>query len=285
MENFPYQLLDCGDEKKLEQVGPFRFVRPAGQAVWQPSMAAGEWSKADAVFERFAGGDGKWQKFHDKIPAQWVIEVAEIRFLMQQTDFGHLGIFAEQQHNWQTIRGLARAGKKKDDDFNVLNLFAYTGGSTIAAAQGGAKVVHLDASKTSVAWAKENASLNSLSEAPVRWIVDDVQKFVARELRRGHKYNGIILDPPSFGRGTKNELWKIEEHLPLLLVDLAKLLKDSGGFVMLSAHSPGFGPLALENLLRAAMGRSKASYTGHEMYIPAKFGLPLPSGASCLMTF
>ncbi len=275
-----YQLLDCGNGQKLEQVGPYRFVRPASQAVWRPTLSASEWKNVDGVYTRYSGGNGKWSFPGKKPTKEWAIEMAGIGFINKMTDFGHLGIFAEQLDNWKILQELcAPAGERK---LKVLNLFAYTGGSSLAAARGGAEVTHLDASKTSVAWGRENQAQSGLSEAPIRWIVDDVQKFVAREVRRGTFYDGIILDPPSFGRGSKNELWKIEEHLPDLLSELKKIKSKDFKFMLLSAHSNGFTPVALKNLLQDFQGETNGRYEMNEMLIRQKNSeKALPSGACC----
>jgi 23S rRNA (cytosine1962-C5)-methyltransferase len=274
----PYKLIDSGFFQKLEQVGPYRIVRPSAQAVWAPRLDKPEW-KADARFERYSGGDGKWTFFND-LPKSWNISVPSGEMVVKPTDFGHLGIFAEQESNWSQLTQLVKASG--NPEMNVLNLFAYTGGSTLAAARGGAKVVHLDASKTSVSWARENAEAAGLKDHPIRWITDDVSKFVSREVRRGSRYHGIILDPPSFGRGPKGEGWKIEDDLLGLLKDLRQILAEDFSFVLLSAHSQGYTPLALENLLRD-WRLTDVRFESKEMVVEDESGRPLPAGAGCLM--
>ena len=272
-----YQLIDSGNFQKLEQIGPYRMVRPSPQAVWRPRLPKSEWKKVDAEFKRFSGGDGKWSIYNKSMEKHWVIEYGGININLKRTDFGHIGLFAEQVQNWQTIRSLCEG-----QDYNVLNLFAYTGGSSLAAAQGGANVVHLDASKTSVAWARENADSNDLSDKPIRWIPDDAQKFVAKEARRGRKYHGVILDPPTFGRGTKNEVWKIEEHLPILLDGIKEILAPDFKFILLSSHSPGYTPVAMKNNLLEVIGDAKGEFKLEEMLVEeVESGRALPSGASC----
>lgn len=278
-----YQLIDSGDFKKLEQVGEYRISRPSPQAVWRPRLNPDLWQKVDAYFTRFSGGEGKWTILNKKMKKTWDIQVAGIDFKMELTDFGHLGIFPEQAANWSQLQTLVKNGCQSRAEFNVLNLFAYTGGSTLAAALGGAKCVHVDASKTSVAWARENAARNGREELPVRWIVDDVQKFVAREIRRGSRYHGIILDPPSFGRGTKGESWKIEDHLNGLLDQLKQLLADDFAFLLLSAHSNGYTPEGMKNLLGPLVYGVKGHFDAREMLIPEQDQeRMLPSGAYCL---
>lgn len=285
-----YTLIDSGDFQKLEQIGPYRVVRPAAQAVWKPTLGESDWKKVDAHFTRFSGGDGRWTINNHQMPKEWTIEVEANTFLVRLTDFGHLGIFPEQHSNWARLGGLIHgivnapmaAGKIKGD-FSVLNLFAYTGGSTVACALAGAKVVHVDASKTSVAWARENANRSSPSELPVRWIVEDVQKFVGRELRRGSKYQGIILDPPSFGRGTNSEVWNIEEHLTGFLEQLSGVLADDFAFVLLSAHSQGYTPISLSNLMSICTAKTPGEISAEEMVVGEQASKRLlPSGASCL---
>jgi 23S rRNA (cytosine1962-C5)-methyltransferase len=282
-----YQLIDSGNFQKLEQVGPYRFVRPAAQAVWRPRLGPAAWSQVDAHFSRFSGGDGRWEIRNKRLPEHWHLDVPTIgRLVIRLTDFGHLGIFPEQHDNWQTLSELIESravGRPADQPLSVLNLFAYTGGSSLAAARAGAHVAHVDASKTSVAWARENAEASGLGQKPVRWLVEDVQKFVGREVRRGSRYHGVILDPPSYGRGPRGETWKIEEMLPPLLDDLKKLLADDYAFVLLSGHSAGYTPLALINLLGEICEPAQGEFRSHEMVVrEAESGRALPSGASCL---
>ena len=202
--------------------------------------------------------------------------------MIKLTDFGHLGIFAEQRANWLKLAGItAKTGSARE--FRILNLFGYTGGSTLATAAAGAHVTHVDASKTSNAWARDNAEIRGLADKPIRWLTEDVKKFIDREIRRGSCYHGIILDPPSYGRGNKNEVWKIETDLPPLLEKLASLLADDFAFVLLSAHSNGYTPLALENLVQDMVREARGHYEAAEMVIEeVGTGRKLPSGASCL---
>jgi 23S rRNA (cytosine1962-C5)-methyltransferase len=305
-----YKLIDSGHFQKLEQVGPWRIVRPAAQAVWNPrlrEMTDGEvldaraWTQADAIFTRFSGGDGRWEIRSRKLPESWSIPIPYVgQMIIKLTDFGHLGIFPEQHRNWkklsEIIQGTTHTGSTP---FQVLNLFAYTGGSTLACARAGAHVTHVDASKTSVTWARENSEASGLGKAPIRWIVDDVSKFVAREVRRGSQYHGIILDPPSYGRGPKGETWKIEDMLPELLVQLKQILAPNFRFVLLSSHSAGYTPLSLTNLVGDLWPFSKGGdrqVVAEEMVVyespsldPKEMskdggeeGRALPSGASCL---
>ncbi|MDH5526633.1 MAG: class I SAM-dependent methyltransferase [Nitrospirota bacterium] len=272
-----YQLIDSGDGRKLEQVGPHLLVRPAAQAVWRPRLPKGRWKAADAVFVREGEGDMSWTA-RKPLPDQWAIELAGATFRIKTTGFGHLGLFAEQQGNWAWIREQVKtlAGRTQRPP-SVLNMFAYTGGSTLAALAAGAEVTHLDASRGIVDWARENAALSGLADAPCRWMVDDVRKFVQRELRRERVYDGIILDPPSFGRGSKGQVWKIEEHLAPLLADCRALMGAAPGFVLLSAHTPGFSPIALQNMLADAMPEGRMT-CGEMTIAEAEGGRLLPSG-------
>lgn len=278
-----YRLIDCGNFQKLEQVGPWRLVRPAAQAVWRPRLGEQEWQNVDAVYTRFSGGDGKWTIKNKKLPERWTIDIDSIgKLVIRMTEFGHLGIFPEQHTNWKRMADIVRKRVAAGSAQNVLNLFAYTGGSTLACANAGANVVHLDASKTSVAWGRENAEASGLTDRPVRWIVDDVQKFVDREVRRESKYHGIILDPPSYGRGAKGETWDIETMLPGLLDELKKILADDFSFILLSSHSNGYTPQALTNLLSEIVPGQAGEFLAEEMVVQEDGSKRvLPSGACC----
>lgn len=243
-----YALLDSGEGEKLEKFGEVILQRPSPTALWKKR---GEW-KSDATFR------GRKWIFHRKIPASWEVEILGMRFKVKCTDFGHLGIFPEQQEQWSWL--------KKRGEAKVLNLFAYSGGSTLACK---GPVTHVDAAKGMVDWAGENALLNQ--KANIRWIVEDVRKFVKREVKRGSRYDGIILDPPTFGRGKSLEVFKIEKDLPKLL---DALVEFSPKFVLLSCHTPGFTPLVLKNLLQE---RFRGPITCGEMLLPGPFDLP--SGA------
>lgn len=260
-----YQLLDTGSEAKLELVGPWRLVRPCPQAVWPRRLPAADWDRADGVYVRSTSGGGSWD-WHRKLPETWSLHENGLPWLIKPTGFGHLGIFPEQTDNWQWLQARARADKTPG--MRALNLFAYTGGSTLALAHAGAHVTHVDAARGVVAWARDNARDQQLPGDRVQWLVEDVMKFCHREQRRGHRYQGIVLDPPTFGRGPTGELWKIESDLADLLGVCRQLLQpDAPGFVLLSCHSPGFSPLCLDNLLRATLGDPTRVETG-EMSIP-----------------
>jgi len=273
-----YTLVDSGQLRKLEKFGPYLIDRPCAQAVWQPQLQQNEWSKADAAFTR--EGESRWLKKR-QLPESWTISVSDLLFKISPTDFGHLGIFPEQRDFWRWIEETIRqAIVKGRSSINVLNLFAYSGGATLAAAKGGAHVCHLDASKGMVSWARENAALNQLDRAPIRWIVDDVNKFLNRELKRNVRYDAIILDPPSFGRGNRGEVFKIEEDLPGILNSCKALLSENPLFVLFSCHTPGFTPLSMHHLLSQLMRESKGTVDAGEMILQGEnpYILSLPSG-------
>jgi 23S rRNA (cytosine1962-C5)-methyltransferase len=237
-----YELLDSGNGKKLERFGAIILSRPCAQAVWHPQKPQ-LWKQAHASFDRRKG-----LHWHNRaqIPEQWIVPVADVRMKLSPTDFGHLGVFPETRELWHWIR---KSIASQQRNIRFLNLFAYSGGATLAAAQAGAECCHLDASKGMVDWARENAVLNELQDAPIRWIVDDVKKFLRREVRRGRTYEAVLLDPPSFGRGKGGELYKIEADLIETLELVREVLSDTPLFVLLTSHTPGFSPIVLRNLL------------------------------------
>lgn len=232
-----YELLDSGREEKLERFGDFVLARPDPQALWEKSLGEGEWQKAAGRYER-KGKEGVW---HAKnLPKEWQIEFGGLKFLIKPTSFKHTGLFPEQLSNWEWMQDALR----KSTAPTVLNLFGYTGGATLAAAKTGAKVTHVDASKTAVAWARENAKLSGLEEKPIRWIVEDVLVFVTREIKRGVKYDAVIMDPPAFGHGPGGELWKIEEDFLKLIELCGEMLSDKPLFVLINGYAAGYSPLA-----------------------------------------
>ena len=241
-----YELLDSGDGRKLERFGKYVLARPCSQAMWRPAKSVADWTKADASFDREDGNN--WHG-RANLPKEWQIQTAGIKFKLGGTDFGHLGIFPEQRAQWRWLRQQVQGSRGKVQSLRVLNLFAYSGGSTMAAALGGAEVCHLDASKGMVEWARENARLNGLADHPIRWIVDDAHKFMKREIRRGRKYDAIILDPPTFGRGAGGEMYKIERDLKDTLSLVKDLLSDRPLFVLFSSHTPGLSQIVAENIL------------------------------------
>ena len=288
-----YRLLDSGRFVRLEQAGPYRIVRPAAAAIWEPTLPAEEWRNVDFTFhrteQRSGQARGEWichtKRAKAALNESWPIQFDDIRLLIKFTSFGHIGLFAEQEKNWREIRRIISAQKsqKPHEPIRVLNLFAYTGAATLFAALAGAEAVHLDASKGTVKWARENAEASQLAHHPIRWIVDDAHEFVKKEIRRGSRYHGILLDPPTYGRGADGQVWKIEDHLRPLLKDTALLLENRFLFFLLSSHSPGYTPIALTNILRQTLGeRGEGRYDAAEMLIMDSTNKALPSGADCL---
>ena len=290
------ELLDSGRGRKLERFGRYVLARPCSQAVWEPRLSASDWEAADASFDREDG-----QRWHNRsaLPDCWDVTVDGQRFRLSDTDFGHLGIFPEQRAQWRWIRERIaerqqtktancelRTANSPEGGVSVLNLFAYSGGSTIAAALAGATVCHLDASRGMVDWAHENARVNGLENHPIRWIPEDAHKFLQRETRRGRRYDAIILDPPTFGRGKSGEMYKIERDLPETLRLCRGLLSARPLFVLLSAHTPGLTPVVLSNLLSQALdGLHPEVESGEMLLTGAPDVLPLPSGAFARATF
>ncbi len=266
-----YQLVDSGNGEKLERFGEILLARPCAQALWRPRLSRKEWEKVDARFSR--EGVRGWK---GRIPSEWEVVIEGVRFKLAPTDFGHLGVFPEHSLLWKGMCEMLKLRKAP----RMLNLFAYSGGATLAAAQVGAEVCHVDASSGMVKWARENAALNGLQEAKVRWIVDDVLKFLQREVRRGVRYDGILLDPPSFGRGKRQEVFKIEEDLHLVLDLCVELLSDQPLFLVATTHTPGMTPLVMHHLLRQKRGGGILE-TG-EMILPSEWGTPVPCGSFAL---
>ena len=281
-----YELMDSGDGRKLERFGRCILSRPCSQAMWRPTLSEAEWARADASFDRV---DGNNWRGRSNLPEEWTIETAGIKFRLSGTDFGHLGIFPEQRSQWRWLMRQTAQRGPGGRAATVLNLFAYSGGSTMAAALGGAEVCHLDASKGMVEWARGNARLNGLADSPIRWIVDDAHKFMRRELRRGRRYDGIVLDPPSFGRGTAGETYKIATALKETLSLVRDLLSDAPRFVLFTSHTPGLSVQVAENILGQLF--PSASLESGEMLLEpsARPGqrrvFPCPSGVFCRAVF
>lgn len=278
--NNDYVLLDSGNEQKLERVGEYTLVRPSPQAIWRPQLSQTEWNRADAIYVRSAEGGGVWE-WKRKVKREFDILYNHLSFNIHLTDFGHLGLFPEQIDNWDWLRQIIRRrlAKTNHRNLHVLNLFAYTGGSTLACSQAGAHLTHIDAAKGVVDWARKNAQQSRLEERPIRWLVDDALKYVEREVRREHTYHGIILDPPSFGRGPKGEVFKIENDLMPLLEGCQALLAKDALFVLYSCHTPGFTPITLENQLLSMLTKRDGVLESGEMVVTAQAGRQLPSGS------
>ena len=275
-----YRLLDTGRGRRLEQVGPFRLDRQATQAFWSRRLPEKEWQRADGFHHRSETGGGHWE-FHRRLPASWQARHGGFLFEIRPTPFGHIGLFPEQADQWSWLQRVA-APRGGGEPWNILNLFAYTGGSTLALARAGARVCHVDASRGMVDQARRNAAANDLAEAPVRWIVDDVMGFLRREERRGRRYDGVVLDPPSFGRGRKREIFKIDEDLPSLLSLCRSLVGEAPHLALLTCHTPGYTPLVLRNMLEEAFPGLPAGTEAGEMIVAESASArPLPSGAWC----
>ena len=272
-----YGIIDtCGGEK-LEQWGKYLLVRPDPQVLWNTPKKHPGWKKPNAHYHRSAKGGGEWQFFD--LPEQWTIQYQNLVFNLKPFNFKHTGLFPEQAANWDWFsRKIRSAGRP----VRVLNLFAYTGGATLAAAEAGASVTHVDASKGMVTWAKENAKSSGLESAPIRWIVDDCMKFVEREIRRGNTYEAIIMDPPSYGRGPKGEIWKIEDAVHPLVASCAKLLSDKPLFFLINSYTTGLAPSVLSYLLGIEVAsKFQGKISADEIGLPVESnGLVLPCGAS-----
>lgn len=262
-----YNLIDSADGEKLEYWGKILLRRPDPQAIWTKKTEPVLWNKTDAWYHRSDKGGGSWQYFNKKMPERWQIKYKDLTFNIKPMGFKHTGLFPEQAVNWDWFSSLIKEAKRP---IRVLNLFAYTGGATVAALSAGAEVVHVDASKGMVTWAKENVISSGLSDKSVRYIVDDVKKFVLREARRGREYDGIIMDPPSYGRGPSGEVWKIEDELYPLILDCINILSDNPLFFLINSYTTGISPTILENVLNITMtekygGFSKADEIGIPM--------------------
>lgn len=276
-----YELLDASDGERLERWGKYILIRPDPQIIWKGVAKHPLWNKADGVYRRSSSGGGGWVK--QKTPEFWDISYGDLKFRLKPMGFKHTGLFPEQATNWDWFSSLI---KNANRPIKVLNLFAYTGGATIAAARAGAQVVHVDASKGMVAMAKENAALSGLENAPIRYIVDDCKKFIEREIRRGNKYDGIIMDPPSYGRGPGGEVWKLEDSIDEFVVLAARVLSNDPVFFLINSYTTGLSPLTMSYILDLKV---KSVYGGHiesgEIGLRvSQTGAVLPCGASTRWT-
>ena len=272
-----YCLIDTSDGERLERWGDVTLIRPDPQIIWKCSGEAPEWRTAHAKYNRSSSGGGSWD-YRRKLPESWQIKYGELTFMVKPTGFKHTGLFPEQAVNWDYCMNAIRGA---DRPINVLNLFAYTGGATLAAAAAGASVTHVDASKGMVTWAKENAISSGLKDAPIRWLVDDCVKFVEREIRRGNHYDAIIMDPPSYGRGPKGEIWKIEESVYPLIQLCSQILTDNPLFFLINSYTTGLQPAVLSYMISTVLGTANGTVTASEIGLPVSSnGLVLPCGAS-----
>ena len=272
-----YELLDCGGGERLERWGKYLLVRPDPQTIWRPEGRHPGWRRHDARYQRASTGGGQWVK--KELPQRWTLGYKGLTLNIKPMNFKHTGLFPEQAVNWDWFSGLIHEAGRP---VKVLNLFAYTGGATVSAAAAGAAVTHVDASKGMVGWAKENAAASGLADAPIRWLVDDCMKFVEREIRRGNKYDGIIMDPPSYGRGPKGEIWKIEDNIWDFVGLTAQLLSDDALFFLINSYTTGLQPAVLSYMINSTLTKK---FGGHveagEIGLPVtESGLVLPCGAS-----
>lgn len=272
-----YEVIDTSDGEKLERWGNYLLVRPDPQVIWNTEKENPGWKKKNGHYHRSSNGGGEWEFIN--LPKEWKIKYKDLTFNLKPFSFKHTGLFPEQASNWDWFTDLI---KKANRPIKVLNLFAYTGGATLAAAKAGASVTHVDASKGMVTWAKENAMTSGLEESPIRWIVDDCVKFVEREIRRGNKYDAIIMDPPSYGRGPKGELWKIEDSIFPFIQLSSQLLSDTPLFFLVNSYTTGLQPAVLSYMINTVVvNKFGGSVTADEVGLPVSGnGLVLPCGAS-----
>lgn len=272
-----YTLLDCGNGEKLERWGDYTLVRPDPQAIWNTPRQHPGWSNPHGKYARSNTGGGEWVK--KELPTRWEIRYRNLIFNIKPMNFKHTGLFPEQAANWEFAMDRIRTAGRP---ISVLNLFAYTGGATVACAAAGASVCHVDAAKGMVSWAKENAKSSGLEDAPIRWIVDDCAKFVEREIRRGRRYDAVIMDPPSYGRGPSGEIWKLEDNLFPFLELVVQVLSDAPLFFMVNSYTTGLAPSVLTYLLETLITKQHGGSTdSQELGLPVlESGLILPCGAT-----
>lgn len=278
-----YELLDSGEGEKLERFGAYVLARPDPQALWAKKLPASTWQNADGIFDIKARSTAQAWKFKETVPAKWNITLGGISFAIQPSNFKHTGIFPEQAPNWEwTANKIADAVKKTGTAPKVLNLFGYTGGATLAAAKAGAEVVHVDGSKVAIKWARENAELTGIADKPIRWILDDALAFVKREVTRGNTYDGIIMDPPAFGRGAKGEVWKIEDDFLKLVELCGKVLSAQPLFMLINGYAAGYSHTTYSTILGDLMGQARPEVPGTvesgELAIKESTGRALPAG-------
>jgi len=279
-----YEVIDCSKGEKLERWGDYLLVRPDPQVIWDTPKKENGWRKMNGHYHRSSKGGGEWEFF--QLPKEWTIQYSlpinkKLTFHLKPFSFKHTGLFPEQAANWNWFSQLIADAVSKGRQVKVLNLFAYTGGATLAAAAAGASVTHVDASKGMVTWAKENAISSGLKDAPIRWLVDDCVKFVEREIRRGNHYDAIIMDPPSYGRGPKGEIWKIEESVYPLIQLCSQILTDNPLFFLINSYTTGLQPAVLSYMISTVLDTANGTVTASEIGLPvSSSGLVLPCGAS-----
>ena len=274
-----FEVIDTSKGEKLERWGEYRLVRPDPQVIWDTKRNEKEWRRKNGHYHRSKKGGGEWEFFD--LPKKWKIHYRDLTFWLQPFSFKHTGLFPEQAVNWDWFSSIIKKEVEKGKEVKVLNLFAYTGGATLAAAAAGAKVTHVDASKGMVNWAKENAAASGLSDAPIRWLVDDCVKFVEREIRRGNHYDAIIMDPPSYGRGPKGEIWKIEESIYPFLQLCTNILTEKPLFFLVNSYTTGLQPAVLTYMMSTVLKPFGGQVVAEEIGLPVTSnGLVLPCGAS-----
>ena len=277
-----YEVIDTSSGEKLERWGDHILIRPDPQVIWDTPRSDKRWKKPEGHYHRSSKGGGEWE--FNGLPDEWTIGYGNLKFCLKPFSFKHTGLFPEQAVNWDWFSSIIKEAVLKDPnrEINVLNMFAYTGGATIAAAAVGAKVCHVDAAKGMVGWAKENARLSGLSDAPVRWLVDDCVKFVEREIRRGNKYDAIIMDPPSYGRGPKGEIWKLEESVFPFIEKTAEILSDKPLFVLVNSYTTGLQSAVLSYMMNTVyVKKFGGKVVADEVGLPVtNTGLILPCGCS-----
>ena len=286
-----YEVLDTSNGEKLERWGKYQLVRPDPQVIWNTKKTAREWKKLNGHYHRSKKGGGEWEFFdlpqewqiHYQLPDTGIAGTDKLTFNLKPFAFKHTGLFPEQAANWDWMFNIISDEVKKGREIKVLNMFAYTGGATLAAAAAGAKVTHVDASKGMVTWAKENARSSGLEEAPIRWLIDDCMKFVEREIRRGNKYHAIIMDPPSYGRGPKGELWKLEECIYDLIEKTNQILADDAIYYLINMYTTGLSPAVMSYMVSSIICESHGGKVeAEDIGLPVREnGLLLPCGSSC----
>lgn len=274
-----YSIIATGDGMKLERWGDVYLLRPDPQVIWPERTDMSAYKSLNAIYNRSESGGGGW-KILKKMPQEWVVSYGDLKFLVKPMGFKHTGLFPEQAVNWDRMSELIRSANRP---INALNLFAYTGGATVACLAAGASVCHVDASKGMVERAGENVRLSGLKDKPVRFIIDDCKKFVQREIRRGRKYDAIIMDPPSYGRGPNGEMWKIESELYPLVELCTEVLSDNPLFFLINSYTTGLQPMVLKNILTLTVGaKFKGTVEAYEVGIKTEEGIDLPCGAGGL---
>ena len=275
-----YELIDASSGERLERWGDIILIRPDPQIIWNTPKTDKRWKEPNAIYHRSSSGGGKWD-IKKQVPNVWNISYKNLTFNIKMMNFKHTGVFPEQAINWDFFEDII---SNSATETNVLNLFAYTGGATLACAKAGAKVCHVDAAKGMVSWARENAKISNLENKPIRWIIDDCEKFITREIKRGHKYDGIIMDPPSYGRGPKGEIWKLEDNLYDFVVLCEKALSENPKFFVINSYSTGLSPAVMNCILNQTIAKKHGGYVfSDEIGLPVTSSdIIIPAGATAV---